>query len=259
MLARQATEPKPTGDEWELIRIDLLTEKECAEVLSVVHDLIGYKSGTRLGAASYKPLPLIGKQIDKYPIGKQINKYIYRRRAMKLNPIFRERLGWLYDRLAKALADALGAPTRYPDDLALPGFHVNQKAIREKTVGPFRTGPAPHFDLQWQKIDWGDPSKVDFKLPLSFTLAVALPAKGGGLKTWDIRYDEYRKLDTDEKAKLRAVRKEEYHPYTVGQMVLHSGFQLHQVAPTPDFGPGDERITLQGHGIKRDGVWQLYW
>ena len=259
MLARQATDLQPTSDKWELIRIDLLTEKECAEVLSVVHDLIGYKSGTRLGAASYRSLPLIGKQIDKYPIGKQINKYIYQRRAMKLNPIFRERLGWLYDRLAKTLADALGAPTRYPDDLALPGFHVNQKAIREKTVGPFRTGPAPHFDLQWQKIDWGDPSKVDFKLPLSFTLAVALPAKGGGLKTWDIRYDEYKKLNTDEKAKLRAARKKEYHPYTVGQMVVHSGFQLHQVAPTPEFGPGDERITLQGHGIKRDGVWQLYW
>ena len=249
MLARQATDLPPTSDEWELIRIDLLTEKECAEVLSVVHDLIGYKSRTRLGAASYKGLPLVGKQI---------NKYLYHRRAMKLNPIFRERLGWLYDRLAKTLAHALGAPTRYPDDLALPGFHVNQKPIREKT-GRFPLGARPHFDLQWQKIDWGDPSKVDFKLPLSYTLAVALPAKGGGLKTWDIRYDEYMKLDTDGRAKLRAAREKEYHPYKIGQMVLHSGYQLHQVAPTPEFGPGDERITLQGHGIKRDGVWQLYW
>ena len=88
---------------------------------------------------------------------------------------------------------------------------------------------------------------------------MALPAKGRGLKTWDIRYDEYVKLDADRKAKLRAVRIKEYHPYTLGQMVLHSGFQLHQVAPTPECGPGDERITLQGHGIKRDGVWQLYW
>ena len=25
------------------------------------------------------------------------------------------------------------------------------------------------------------------------------------------------------------------------------------------FEPGDERITLQGHGILRDGAWQLYW
>ena len=57
MLAGQATDLQPTSDEWELIRIDLLTEKECAEVLSVVHDLIGYKSRTRLGAASYKVAP----------------------------------------------------------------------------------------------------------------------------------------------------------------------------------------------------------
>ena len=133
MHAGQATDLQPTSDEWELIRIDMLTEKECAEVLSVIHDLVGYKSRTRLGAASYKGLPLVGKQI---------NKYLYHRRAMKLNPIFRERLGWLYDRLAKTLAHTLGAPTRYPDDLALPGFHVNQKPIREKT-GRFPLGPRP--------------------------------------------------------------------------------------------------------------------
>src|SRR4051794_33773155 len=124
MPARQAAELKPTRDEWELIRIDLLTEKECAEVLSVVHDLIRYKSGTRLGAASYRSLPLIGKQIDKYRIGKQINNYISRGRAIKPNPILRGRRGWPSDPLAKPLADPLGAPTRYPDDLALPGFHV---------------------------------------------------------------------------------------------------------------------------------------
>ena len=34
MLAGQAADLQPTSDEWELIRIDLLTEKECAEVLS---------------------------------------------------------------------------------------------------------------------------------------------------------------------------------------------------------------------------------
>ena len=63
---KQATELQPTNGELELIRIDMLNEKECAEVLSVVHDLIGYKIGTRLGAASYKMLPVIGRPIDKY-------------------------------------------------------------------------------------------------------------------------------------------------------------------------------------------------
>ena len=47
-------------------------------------------------------------------------------------------------------------------------------------------------------------------------------------------------------------------PYRVGMAVCHSGHRLHQIA-SHDFAPGDERITLQGHGIMRKGVWQLYW
>ena len=100
---------------------------------------------------------------------------------------------------------------------------------------------------------------MDFTLLLSFTLSVALPARGSGLNTWDIRYDEYRNLNTAERARLRASQIKEYHPYKLGQAVLHSGLQLHQIAPSQEFEPGDERITLQGHGIRRDGVWQLYW
>ena len=168
MLAGQATDLQPTSDEWELIRIDLLTEKECAEVLSVVHDLIGYKSRTRLGAASYKGLPLVGKQI---------NKYLYHRRAMKLNPIFRERLGWLYDRLAKTLAHALGAPTRYPDDLALPGFHVNQKPIREKT-GRFPLGAAPPFRSAVAEDRLGRPEQGGLQATLVLHLGGGAPCKG---------------------------------------------------------------------------------
>ena len=50
-----------------------------------------------------------------------------------------------------------------------------------------------------------------------------------------------------------------YHPYRIGGLVLHSGHKVHQIAPANDGQRGDERITLQGHGIRCGGVWNLYW
>jgi hypothetical protein len=42
-------------------------------------------------------------------------------------------------------------------------------------------------------------------------------------------------------------------------MAVHSGRLLHQAAPGRDLAPGDERITVQGHGVLAGGVWELYW
>lgn len=47
-------------------------------------------------------------------------------------------------------------------------------------------------------------------------------------------------------------------PYKVGQMFYHTGHVLHQIIPGYDLQPDDRRITLQGHGIKCDGIWRLY-
>jgi hypothetical protein len=243
----------PIDDRFELMHIDMLTEEECLQVRLVIHDLMRYKTKTRLGAASYKVHPFLSSRM---------NRYLYLRKARNLNPILKDRFGWLYDRVAKTLAMALEAPTSYPKDLALPGFHIYQRAIREKRSifpGVFLPGVSFHFDMQWKKIDWGDPDKVNFKLPLSFTLPVALPDGGAGLNVWDIHREECTGLGPAERQQLRLSRTKTYHPYKLGRAVLHSGLQMHQIAPTQDFKPGDERITLQGHGIMRDGVWQLYW
>lgn len=51
----------------------------------------------------------------------------------------------------------------------------------------------------------------------------------------------------------------EYVPYESGEMVIHSGHTLHQVAPSPRVDPDDERLTLQGHGVWRDRRRLLYW
>lgn len=228
--------------------IDVLSEAECARVREVVYELrhtwsrgvVGPR-GAGLGFAAYK--------IRHFRI-KAIGRALYSRAARRLNPVLRDRLGWLYDRLAEQLAEALGAPTAYPAHLALPGFHLFTAPIWDKTI---------HFDRPYEFLDWKAAGSADLEHPLSFTLAVTLPPSGAGLNLWDVGLEECAGWSRQEREELRRTRKQTYVPYVLGKAVLHSGHTLHQVASSPAFAAGDERITLQGHGTLCDGIWQLYW
>ena len=50
-----------------------------------------------------------------------------------------------------------------------------------------------------------------------------------------------------------------YCPYQEGKIVIHNGFNLHQIAILDDYQKDDVRITLQGHAIRFDKVWKVYW
>jgi hypothetical protein len=50
-----------------------------------------------------------------------------------------------------------------------------------------------------------------------------------------------------------------FHRYREGGLVVHSGYQLHQIAPAADMQPGYERMTLQAHALSVGGGYLLYW
>ncbi|EFC83442.1 hypothetical protein [Parafrankia sp. EUN1f] len=180
----------------------------------------------------------------------------YDRLAALHRPLLWDRFGWLYDRLGAALTERLAAPVRYTDRYALPGFHL------WRTDAIFLRPRAPvHFDLQYQFFDW--PAAVDLSRVLSFTLALRMPVAGGGLNTWEVGYEAYldaqRRGWIDSAGDLRRFHPLRYVPYTAGELVIHSGHLLHQVAPSTSVSDGDERLTLQGHGIWHFDHWLLYW
>jgi hypothetical protein len=107
-------------------------------------------------------------------------------------------------------------------------------------------------------VSWEDHPGIDFREAISITLPIRLPASGAGLRVWDLSLFEIQSRSRDEARALARAAPSHVHTYRAGELVCHRGHLLHQVAPWPSR-PGDERITLQGHGLHYDGAWHLYW
>ena len=163
--------------------------------------------------------------------------------------------GWVHEKLRQAVSTVVGSEARYDDRLALPGFHVHLRDP-EQVIPP----ASIHFDLQFELIDWNQLGVADGREQLSLTLAIALPAEGGGLMVWNINRMAIEAMsDEARREHMRVNRHAERHPYTPGHLAVHSGHQLHQMAPAHDPKPTDERITMQAHALPVDGQWVIYW
>ena len=234
----------------------------------------GYNFET-LGAASY--LHYGNEHDDNKQTG---NKYHSIKN--RTNPILIKNFDWLYKILVEKISETLNEPCNISEEfgLAYPGFHLFYPyEYCEEVCHP------AHFDYQWsyhlealekkyKKID-----RVKF---LTFTLSIKLPHNGAGLYYWNLpnedeeySFDEAEKIMEDvlkKASKLfenekdgitQEIYEKELNPsilkYKEGYMSIFTQPILHQIMP---FNYGwkseDKRITLQGHGIKCEDVWRLY-
>lgn len=228
----------------------LLAPEECRRIEDALTELRAHwiprgPAGTSfftLGAASY---------LDELPA--------YREHAARLNPVLRDGFGWLYERVFEFLGKRLRAPVEPADGMGWPGFHV--------WLAPaifVRPQASVHFDLQYERT-WPDRGEgVDYTRPLSFTLPIRLPRRGGGLNVWDLDYARFRAFSDKVGPGVRAsdltmVLDRLRHPYSAGALAMHSGHLLHQIGEIDEVEPDDQRITLQGHGLFQRGAWRVYW
>jgi hypothetical protein len=233
-------------------QIDFLDAEECRRTADLVHSLRPHWEPRlpdapffTLGAASY---------MDAAPAARRAQYY---EKAGRLNPILDGNFDWLYKRLMGLLEQHLGAKCAVEPRAARPGFHIFLP------VPLFQNSLASiHVDLQYELLDWRDHPQPDFENPMSFTASIVLPRGGGGLHTWDVPWETVRGLSRQAIEKLVSSSPPELRHYTAGGIVLHSGHTVHQIAPLPRIEPGDmrdARITLQGHAVKSDGTWWVYW
>ncbi len=141
--------------------------------------------------------------------------------------------GGLLEQCCQALASATGVPAVCPGGhAAIPGFHIHlPHPVFANDIA------SQHVDLQFQRIFAAtdpDPGEV-----LTFTLPVSMPT-GAALRIWH----------SDHQSSV--------YPYQLGKMTIHSGLSLHQAVINPH-GEPVPRIMLQGHGLRLEAKWNLYW
>lgn len=230
-----------------LYEINLLKESECSDISNKIQELREFW----IQRHEHLPFYTLGKASYLDAVRDKENYY---QEVQIYNPILQKNFGELYERLSCFLSTTLNASVAYYDKAALPGFHIflAHKAF-ELPMGSI------HTDLQYKSLDWSLPKPLDSYPLISFTLAISLPKSGGGLNLWDIHYQEVHKLSQVEFSNLILERKKKFCNYQIGKMMIHSGHQVHQIAPAKNIISSDMRITLQGHALFFQDTWHLYW
>lgn len=135
----------------------------------------------------------------------------------------------LYVVLLDKLEEVLGEPVHLATNLAVPGFHIFEADERMRgQAGNWHTD-YPHITLGLEGTDHS-----------TVTVAIKLPESGAGLDF--IKDDEQHYLQYEEK-----------------NMIWHNGQTLHRIAGPKDIVPGEYRITMQGHIIRRNKGLEIYW
>ena len=222
---------------------DLLDADECASVARQVEALRPHwqrrsqGSFFSLGTAAYLDAP--GRQ------------EAYLDSARRTNPVLLEAFPDLQHRVAHFLAELLAEKVVIDTERAVPGFHIFLLDGSER--GRDEPARRAHFDLQWRDAYPGpEPTGT-----LSFTLPIEAPSGGASMAVWNMHYhDALLGAGSAEHALSHRPRQIDYTP---GRLVIHDGLILHAIGAAGEARPRGRRITLQGHAVRIDQGWRLYW
>ena len=163
-----------------------------------------------------------------------------------------ENIAPIINSLPELFSRILGIPKsniQHLRDTCLPGIHIFifARYSNTKNMTDF------HKDRQHCLIE---PmtlpvlQNAEFYEPLSFTLPLQLPSKGGGLI-----------LHRQSKRYNQISKKDEYRiAYESGRIVIHDGQNPHRIDDSYNVEQDDCRLTLQGHGLIVDNKsFYYYW
>ena len=254
-------------------RVKTFTEEDCNKIEKTVDDLdklwvnrscerrFSFETETVISRAPFWTLGAVS-YLDSVASPDRYNKH-----KNYLNPVLRKKFTWIYEIICEKLQREFGEPVVIDKFLAHPGFHIfatkTGSVLRPEYVELFQEPlGSVHVDVQYEEHYeyWNIFKEVDLENTLSFTIPINLPTHGGGLYTWEDEVDPKLFNYTTNDTKLSELESPSIsNLYNKGEMVYFIGHLLHQMMPGRDLQPTDRRITVQGHGIKCDGVWRLYW
>lgn len=209
------------------------------------------------------------------------------------NKVLWKRLGWLYERFLVEIQKEIGE-AEYTEGLGLPGFHIYEFDDATSDIKHHR---CLHYDAQWwygKNFFKENFKEIDFRNQLSYTFSIKLPHSGAGIAMWNLpqeyndkanalkngediirkyenvqyvkdtqtlknleqpwKYDELFNAETDLDKYIPHVI-----PHLEGYAFWYHGMVMHQMILGHNFKKGDYRITFQGHALKCDNKWRLWW
>jgi hypothetical protein len=183
------------------------------------------------------------------------NKQMYIEKSQKSNIVMHKLFGNLHKKVINYFKKICpDSKIKFKKNAALPGFHIFEcNSLFSLPVA------SVHKDLQWKRLTFEKDDEIDEKYTMSFTLALELPIKGGGLymfESSDLGLLNYVNVGSF----LHSFAKKEKIEYKVGYIVMHNGMDYHMIAPC-ETSKTHKRITLQGHGVyeKKSNTWWIYW
>lgn len=242
--------------------IPVLTSKECEVYLKKIYSLKSNWIGRN------KDLPFYTLGMAAYLDG-PTNEYFNLEKRTIYNRVLNDNFSELYNTLKHKLSIFLRTPCELYDKSSIPGFHIYMNHLGLKD-SKFVHQPTPHLDIQFKYVF---PEKgikqEDF---ISFTLCLSCP-EGCGLNIWEpeIQLPEDVLDGLTEKSFIdcgpynplsqylaQSIYKKPtlFIPYKIGGMAIHNGVFYHYPVLMATKIP---RITLQGHGVKKDGKFLLFW
>lgn len=187
-----------------------------------------------------------------------------------INPVFQRHFSKLYTELINALSNHFGIRCEIPKELAHPGFHIfgateSEGQMEQSFIDAFKGDSWSHLHVDIQYLAhlpfWDQFKQIDLSNPLTFTMSLELPDAGSSLRYWhsiesanEAHSFNYRPIEE----RKNMIGHENSAKYSPGVLTYFIGHLIHQIPATNPLLVTDRRITLQGHGIKCDNTWQLY-
>jgi hypothetical protein len=181
----------------------------------------------------------------------------YFSKTKKLNPTLWNNFESIYIKIKIVFEELFGCKVLYPAyKLSLPGFHIFEIGRKECFYGG-----SPHFDLSFKNIPFiQDNTSTNYPEHYSFTIPLQLPNSGSGLNIWELELSEFTStMSEEDKLKICNEKNKSFIEYHLGEMVLFNGYNYHQIAAVNQIIRSDRRITMQGHLVKCNNNFLIYW
>lgn len=243
--------------------IDFLSAEECNDIRNRIFSLKDYWIDRSRAISPFEDVPFYSLGVASYiDCIRPSESHLYFENAKKTNKILRDNFQGLFTKMENVIRKEFSCDVAYIDDFALPGF---QMYLADWFFEDF-TGPK-HCDFHHHLLDWEKYGiSYDYQENMTFTASIKLPKSGAGVYMWDKTYEYDKNADLtyeEHRSLMYAVdlpdEEREYFRYEPGKIFFHSGNRYHQVAEIYEMENDDERITFQGHAVKHNNTYYIFW